>query len=252
MKSRPAVFLLLAVLLDAAGPAARGQEAAASAGPPAASAAAAAALAGLEWLGRYRSAHGLAPLDPEPALESAARAYAAALAASGRLAHRDPAGRRALARYRAAGGSAARVGEILGAGPDLAQVAAAWEASPAHAAAALDPRWTRAGAGRARAGAVELWVVMFAEQRMEGFAVTPRPGGGYCLSGAFRESEAAEAVLLSGLALVPPDAWDPARREFRFLLPSGAGRRYHRLGYRTATGRFVLTGAFFPSAAAGR
>ena len=236
-----------------------------------------AAAGTLDWVSRFRAAHGLAPLAPEPALERAAAAYAAVLAASGRLAHRDGEGHGPLVRYRAAGGSAARVGEILGAGPDLAAVTAAWEASPAHAAAALDPRWTCVGAGsapqreapeapgspgRARSSSTVLgpdgpdtasqtrvWVVLFAEQRVEGFCVAAQPRGGYLVLGAFRESAAAEVVLLSGLAAVPPAAWDPARREFRFFLPDGAGGRYHRLGYRTAAGDFVLTSAFYPERA---
>jgi hypothetical protein len=220
-----------------------------------------AAAGTLDWVSRFRAAHGLAPLAPEPALERAAAAYAAVLAASGRLAHRDGEGQGPLARYRAAGGSAARVGEILGAGPDLASVTAAWEASPAHAAAALDPRWTCVGAGSApqreapgpdgsdTASQARVWVVLFAEQRVEGFCVAAQPGGGYLVLGAFRESAAAEVVLLSGLAAVPPAAWDPARREFRFFLPDGTGGRYHRLGYRTAAGDFVLTSAFYPEKA---
>jgi hypothetical protein len=204
----------------------------------------------VEWLNRFRSARGLAPLAPEPALERAAAAYAAVLAASRRLSHRDAEGRACLARYRAAGGSAVRAGEILGAGPNLAAITAAWEASPAHAAAALDPRWTHAGAGRAQAAGGEFWVLLFAEQRVEGFRVLGQPGGGFLVAGSFREAAAAEAVLLSGLAAVQPAAWDPSRREFRFLLPAGVGHLYHRLGYRTAAGTFSLTGAFCPDLAA--
>ena len=214
------------------------------------------------WADRFRAARGLGPLLPEPALERAAAAYAAVLASSGRLAHRDAAGRGALARYRAAGGSAARVGEILGAGPDLEAVTAAWEASPAHAAAALDPRWTHVGAGarRSRGPAApgapaaeplgQVWVVLFAEQRVEGFRVVRGPDGGYEVSGAFRDAEAAAPVLLSGLAALQPAAWDPARRAFLFRLPAAAGPRYHRLGFRTRTGEFNLTSAFYPELAA--
>jgi uncharacterized protein YkwD len=147
MKSWPAAFLLLAVLMGATGSAALAQEPAAQ--------------AGLEWLALFRAARGLAPLPGGPAAESAlqraASSYAAVLAASGRIAHRDAEGRNALARYRAAGGSAARLGGILGAGPGLLAVTAAWEASPAHAKAALDPRWTHAAAGRAQAAGAEFW-----------------------------------------------------------------------------------------------
>ncbi len=235
MKSWPAVFPLLAMLLGVAGPAALAQEPA--------------ARPELEWLNRFRSARGLAALgEPaaEPALQRAADAYAAVLASSGRLAHRDAEGRSALERYRAAGGSAARVGEILGAGPGLSAVTAAWEASPAHAAAALDSRWTHAAAGRAQGAGTGYWVVLFAEQLVEGFQLTLEPGGTFRISGIFRDPRAAGPELWSGLQVVPPEAWDPARREFLFLLPSGAGRRYHRLGYRTGTGEFFLTSAFYP------
>jgi hypothetical protein len=185
------------------------------------------------------------------------------LASSGRLAHRDAAGRGALARYRAAGGSAARVGEILGAGPDLKAVTAAWEASPAHAAAALDPRWTHAGAGVAPQPAApaapdapaaeplgQVWVVLFAEQRVEGLRVVRGTDGGYEVSGAFRDAEAAAPVLLSGLAALQPAAWEPGRRAFLFRLPAAARPRYHRLGFLTRTGEFSLTSAFYPELAA--
>jgi hypothetical protein len=247
MKSWPAAFLLLAALLGTAGPTALAQEPAAQPEPPAC----------LGWVSRFRAAHGLAALA-EPAgeragdlaLQKAAAAYAAVLAASGRIAHRDGEGRSALARYRAAGGSAARVGEILGTGPSLSAVTAAWEASPAHAAAALDPRWTHAAAGRAQAGGSEYWVVLFAEQRVAGFKLTMEPGGTYRISGIFLDPRAADPELWSGLQAMPPEAWDPARREFRFLLPAGAGLRYHRLGFRTAEGQFRLAGAFYPRLAA--
>jgi len=232
MKSRLVFFLALAVLLGAAVPAVRGQEADA-----------------LGWLNRLRSARDLAPLALETALEKAAASYAAVLAAAGRLSHRDAEGGACLERYRAAGGSAARAGEILGAGPDLAAVTVAWEASPAHAAAALDPRWTHAGAGRAQAAGGEYWVVLFAEQRVEGFRLLHQPDG-YLVAGSFRDSAAAQAVLLSGLAAVQPAAWDTVRREFRFYLPAEAGRLYHRLGYRTEKGDFTLTSAFYPDLAA--
>jgi hypothetical protein len=243
MKSWPAAFPLLAALLGAAGPAALAQQPAAQ--------------PGLEWLARFRAAHGLnaladATAEPaaEPILGRAAAAYAAVLAATGRLAHRDAAGRNALERYRAAGGSAVRVGEILGAGPGLAAVTWAWEASPAHAEAALDPRWTHAAAGRAQAAGAEYWVLLFAEQRIEGFRVGREPGG-YRLTGRFREADAAVPMLLSGLESLVPDAWDPKSRKFLFFLPASAASRYHRLGFLTRAGEFRLTGAFYPEPAAG-
>jgi hypothetical protein len=88
-------------------------------------------------------------------------------------------------------------------------------------------------------------VVLFAEQRVEGFRLL-RQSDGYLVAGSFRDPAAAQAVLLSGVAAVQPEAWDAVRREFRFFLPAGAGRLYHRLGYRTEKGEFTLTSAFYP------
>jgi uncharacterized protein YkwD len=205
----------------------------------------------LGWANRLRAARGLEAVAVDPALERCARLYALELAASGRLSHRDARGRAALERYREAGGSAARVGELLGSGPELAAVAAAWESSPAHAALALRPAWTHAGAGSAPRGSGEVWVLLFAEQPVEDFRLEPRPGlaGGYLLSGRFRAAGAAEPLLLSGLRALPAREWRPGERFFAFLIPPEAGRLYHRLGYRTASGRWVLTDAFYPQAA---
>jgi hypothetical protein len=214
----------------------------------------------MDWLSRYRAGHSRAPLATEPALERAAAAYAAVLAASGRLAHRDGEERRALARYRSAGGTAVRVGEILGAGPALEAVTAAWEASPAHAAAALDSRWTHAGAGSAPLGPApgpgtapeaRVWVVLFAEQRVEDLKITADQAG-YRVAGRLPEREAGPPVLLSGLARIAPEAWDPASGQFAFHLPRKAGGLYHRLGCRLPAGGFVLAAAFFPATAAER
>lgn len=205
----------------------------------------------LAWANRFRAARGLEAVALDPALERCARLYALELAASGRLSHRDARGRSALERYRQAGGSAARVGELLGAGPALAPVAAAWESSPAHAAAALRTGWTHAGAGSAPRGSGEVWVLLFAEQPVQDFRLEVRPGpaGGYLLTGRFHAAEAAEPALFSGLKLLPAREWRPGERLFAFLIPREAGRLYHRLGYRTASGRWVLTDAFYPQAA---
>jgi hypothetical protein len=143
------------------------------------------------------------------------------------------------------------VGEILGAGPSLEAAAAAWEQSPAHAAVALDPGWTHAGEGCAPAGpAGQVWVVLFAEQRVEGFAVSRRAHGAFELTGRFRDTEAAQPVLLSGVRALAAVFWDPRRREFLFRIPMEAGALYHRLGYRTADGGVEVTNAFFPERAA--
>jgi uncharacterized protein YkwD len=203
----------------------------------------------LAWANRFRAARGLRAVEEDPALQRCARLYARELAASGRLSHRDARGRTALERYREAGGSAPRVGELLGFGPELATVASAWESSPAHAAAALRPGWTHAGAGSSPRGSGEVWVLLLAEQPVRDFRLQGPAGGDYLLTGRFRAAEAAEPFLLSGLRAVPVRQWRPGERFFAFLIPAEAGRLYHRLGYRTANGRWVLTDAFYPQAA---
>jgi hypothetical protein len=94
-----------------------------------------------------------------------------------------------------------------------------------------------------------VWVLLFAEQPVEDFCLQalPGPAGGYLLTGRFRPAEAAEPLLLSGLQAVPAREWRPGERLFAFLIPPEAGRLYHRLGYRTASGRWVLTDAFYPA-----
>jgi uncharacterized protein YkwD len=257
MKSLRAARLILLALLPflCSGPAPlTAQPASPQSGPPAAQPASPqsspATTEALAWANRFRAARGLGTVAPDPALERCARLYALELAAYGRLSHRDAQGLSALERYREAGGSAARVGELLGAGPALAPVAAAWESSPAHAAVALRVGWTHAGAGLAARDGGEVWVLLFAEQPVEDFRLEawPDPAGGYLLTGRFRAAEAAEPALFSGLKAVPAREWRPVERLFAFLIPMEAGRLYHRLGYRTASGRWVLTDAFYPEA----
>ena len=143
------------------------------------------------------------------------------------------------------------MGEALGAGPGLSEVEAAWASSPPHAALLLDPQWTHAGAGSAARGGSEVWVLLLAEQPVEDLRLERRaePGGGYVLAGRFRAQEAVEPVLLSGLQALAVGSWQPGERRFLFLIPAEAGLRYHRLGYRTVDGRWVLTNAFFPEEA---
>jgi uncharacterized protein YkwD len=266
MKSlRPARLFLLLALFAANPPPARPQAdtpAASQAGPLAAPQAdthvaaqvdppAASSIAGaLAWANSLRAGRGLTALEADSLLERCAREYAQELAASGSLTHRDSRGRKALGRYREAGGSAVRVGEVLGAGSGLAAVTAAWGASPAHAAVVLRPEWTHAGAGAARRGSSEVWVLLFAEQAVAGFRLTADPAGGYTLNGRFRAEEAREPVLICGLQVLKAREWEPRERRFVFAIPAAAAGIYHRLGYRTADGRWVLAAAFVPRQAA--
>jgi uncharacterized protein YkwD len=69
----------------------------------------------LRWLSECRAAAGVQHVAPDPVLALAAGRWAAVLAEAGTLSHRGADGSTVLDRYRAAGGTDAHVGEILGA-----------------------------------------------------------------------------------------------------------------------------------------
>jgi uncharacterized protein YkwD len=86
----------------------------------------------LAWANALRSRVGSVSVEADPLLSKTAASWAGALAAAGALSHKGTDGSSALDRYQRLGGTEVRVGEILGAGPDLAAVEAAWEKSPDH------------------------------------------------------------------------------------------------------------------------
>jgi hypothetical protein len=205
----------------------------------------------LGWLNGLRETHGLAPLGYDPLLARVAAAYAAELAQRGELSHRDERGRDALERYRAQGGVALRVGEILGSGASLEAVAAAWEASVPHRELALRRDWTHAGAGVVMVGGQQLWVLLFAAHLVQRLHIRATPDGGlFLVTGRFPEGIPGPPVLLSGLEEVAPELWSEQTRCFRFQLPASRGDLYHRLGYVDAAGSFHIGAAFYPGLAA--
>lgn len=202
----------------------------------------------LQGLDALRREQGLAGLEPDPVLAATAAAYALVLGRRGELSHRDEAGASALQRYRAQGGTAVLVGELLGAGADAAAVIDAWRLSPPHRDVLLDARWTHAGAGVLPLGqGGQVWVVVFARRLVEELQLRPCPEG-YCLEGRFgpRAEGVVEPFLLSGIRLLPPESWQAAEGRFRFVVPREQGSLYHRLGYRGADGEPRLTDAFVP------
>jgi uncharacterized protein YkwD len=80
----------------------------------------------VSWVNGTRDSAGVSVLVPDALLSRAAEAWAERLARAGVLSHRGVDGSVAVDRYRALGGTDARVGEILGAGPDLPGVEHAW------------------------------------------------------------------------------------------------------------------------------
>jgi hypothetical protein len=193
-----------------------------------------------EWLASLRARAGLPGLAAEPLLFATARDYAEELARRGAISHRGADGSDALARYFRHGGTCARVGEILGAGPGLREIEGAWLQSPPHREAIMSGYWTGVGWGEAVSGGSAVWVVLFLQRRVEGLAVRALAEGTR-VEGRFLPEEAAEPVLLSGTARVKPEAWEPGSRRFSFLLDPGLASGYVRLGYVTAGGTLVVT-----------
>ena len=157
--------------------------------------------------------------------------------------HRGDDGSTGLDRYRAQGGTEARVGEILGAGPDLAQVEKGWLASAEHRDLALARGWTHAGWGSAASGSSLVTVMMFTEKKAADLEIMLALAG-LKVSGRFISRDAVGCVLFNGLEPVFPGWWDPTSRGFRFDVPGTASHGYLRLGYLDAAGRFTLTNAF--------
>ena len=201
------------------------------------------------WLAAVRAREGLPALEEDGVLAAAARGYAATLLALGGLTHRGPDGSTPMERYRAGGGSALSVGEILGAGGDLAAVEEAWLASSSHREVLLGGSWTRFGAGRAGEGSRQVWVVMFAASRIEGLSLEVDPRGGWALSGLLRAE--GEPVLFSGGRTLSPEEWVPSAGRFLFRLAAADFPRYQRLGWRDPAGEVHVTDAFFPERLAG-
>ena len=231
-RTRPPGIALLLALLVAASPAG----AAAPAGDELS-----------EWTTALRTASGLAGLRADPVLARTAEAHARYLAGIGRISHRDARGGDALDRYRAEGGSAVRIGEIVGAAGSVAGVRAAWEKSPSHKAVVLSPEWTHFGWAVVPSGAARGCVMLFAREPVEDLLVRPSGGDleirGIISAGLSGGDAPARPFLFSGLAPMEPREWRPQTGEFSFLVPAGDVAGYLRLGYVTARGAYVLTDA---------
>jgi hypothetical protein len=201
----------------------------------------------LGWLNSSREAAGRSDLAVDSLLSAAAQSWADVLAASGVLDHRGADGSSALDRYRAVGGTEARVGEIIGAGPGLPAVESGWAGSAEHRDLVRDPAWTHAGWGvteyRRGSSSTQVWVVVFCQKLVDGLKLDGT-GGGLEVRGAFRPPGAVRAALYAGIELLPPAEWDPSTRRFAFAVPPPALPGYFRLGYVSADGVFWITNAF--------
>jgi hypothetical protein len=202
----------------------------------------------LVWVNQLRAGQNLSQLKVDPLLEQTAEAYAADLAERRILSHVDELGRRALERFRVQGGTTVLIGEILGSGPRLPEVAAAWAESPSHREVMLNPLWTHCGAAAVRAGETAVWVVLFTNNRVDPLQILLSTEG-YLIRGRLNPDRAAEPVLFSGILPIDPLDWDPDSGEFSYLIPRDREGIFHRLGYRSRGGEFTVTNTFFPEQA---
>ncbi len=193
-----------------------------------------------DWVASHRADHGLRGLGPDTVLSETAAAYAQEMAAAGRISHRGTDGSDALTRYLRRGGTCARVGEIIGAGPSLAAVERSWLASRAHREVILAPQWTHIGWGEARAGPSRVWVVLFLQRRVAGLTVKTHAGG-VRLQGTLIPADVREPLLLAGVERVAPALWEPKRKRFAFVLTQEQASGYVRLGYVSRAGALVIT-----------
>jgi hypothetical protein len=198
----------------------------------------------LSWLNGLRAAVRAPAVQEDELLSLTALDWARTLAHAGIVSHRSADGSDALDRYRANGGSDARVGEIIGAGPTLSVIERAWGESPSHRALALRSYWTHAGVGEYPSGlSSTVCVVMFCVRLVDGLRVT-RENSQVLFSGRFKSPEASGALLIAGIDVARPENWDRTSRTFLFRLPSADLASYIRLGFVTAEGGFFLTNAF--------
>jgi hypothetical protein len=197
----------------------------------------------LAWLNGIRRQAGAPAVSRDALLSQTAEAWAARLAGAGILSHRGDDGSTALDRYRALGGTEVRVGEILGAGPDLLHVERGWMASAEHRQLAILPAWTHAGWGSAVSGSSQVTVMMFTVKHVEDLLIA-QDLTDLTVSGRLVPSNAKSCLLLNGLQQVLPSAWDAASRRFFFTVSSGAIAGYLRLGFVASDGGFTLTNAF--------
>ena len=194
----------------------------------------------LPWLDDSRRDAGLPTLAADGLLSATAIRWAGLCAAAGVISHVGRDGSTALDRYRARGGTEMRVGEILGAGPTLADVENAWMASREHRSLVLGADWTHVGWGRVASRGSEVWVVLFTAKLVAGLEITGGDDGARVTGRMLPEARA--VVLLDGSRELAPSSWDPATRSFVFLVSPGRG--YFQLARRSDDGGLSVTNVF--------
>jgi len=175
----------------------------------------------LERIAAARDAAGLPKLIADASLADVARHFARAMLERGFFGHKDPEGRDAEDRLRAAGQDFDRVAENLSLAPSLVEADESLLASPAHRRNVLDPEMSHVGVGVLRSpapGAGVLLVQLFVRRPQ-----APQPDAARELQRALRSARRARglpdprrdpALDRGARALLrhldPSDEWEPA------------------------------------------
>ncbi len=200
----------------------------------------------LTWVNTLRVKHQLIPLRQSILLQKTAAKYAKEMVKTHTLSHTDSNGNRALERYREMGGSALRVGEIIGVGGNILPIENAWLKSPIHRKVILDPKWTEIGIGYAEYREEIILDVLFSENYIVNLRITESRDK-VTISGGFEEAiieKIVKPIMINGLYPVKPSTWGEKHGFFSFTIPKNKIDRYNvfiRLGYQDKRGQIIIT-----------
>ncbi len=191
----------------------------------------------------FRTQRGIPALNRDELLCECALRYAETLARNGTLSHKDVHGNRAVDRLKLCGGTAFRVGEILGSGGSLSAILSSWTRSSSHVRILEDPSWTHVGIGIAHRGATSVVVVLFIEKAFEDIAVAEQ-GREVLVTARVLKTETIP-LLITLVAEYGASSISEGTVVFR--IPANPAPLYMRMGYRTHDGKLVITDSFrFP------
>ena len=205
----------------------------------------------INWINNQRSKHKLSQLEKSVLLQRTATKYVREMRRLNYLSHRDPYGNTALQRYREIGGTALRVGEIIGAGTNIPLIEEAWLKSPTHRGVILDPNWTEIGVGCIHY--IEnnktrniLLDVLFSENYIANLQITDK-GNKIEISGNFKSpirEKVSEPVMIDGLSQIKTSHWRKSSGFFSYVIQKDKLDRdniFIRLGYQNKRGNIIIT-----------
>ncbi len=201
----------------------------------------------LNWINGERNAHGLNLLSMDQILTDVATRYSNQMLKRKRLSHIDQKGKNALQRYRAAGGTAIKIGEIIGAGDSPVKIQAEWLKSKKHRDVILNPHWRKIGIGIAPYGNNSLIIdILFSNSPINNLKIT-KLHNSIIVSGNFDSNLLPcieTPILIDRTSQLKPLVWQSNNTGFSFLLPKGSVSEevaFIRIGYKDKRGRIIIT-----------